>query len=359
MLKSFVDRAMAADVVALDTEFITGRTYYPRLALIQVGLNVGDVRIIDPLAIENLQVLGKLLEHPGIVKVVHAPETDLYLLHKTTGVIPRNVFDAQHALGFTCPQWPPLSLRNLIKELLGVTLKKSETRSDWMSRPLTSKQCSYAADDVRYLCQAYRKLQKRIAALGRTTWVAEDMARYHDASWYAEPDANKAYLLFKRANTLGGLQRAALQNIAAWRQKTAMQKNLPLQWILSDKAAFAIARHMPRTIEHFRNLSVDIPRSSRTALFHTLQAARDLPIQDRPPRPNVPKVYFSQRALTKRWHLATTTISKRALEAGMPHKLIASKRDIRALVNGHDSALLHGWRYEFVGKDLEALLSRR
>ncbi|MFW2368764.1 MAG: hypothetical protein ACN4GW_20290, partial [Desulforhopalus sp.] len=54
-LDILIRQARKTDAVALDTEFIWERTYYPRLGLIQIALSDEDCFLIDPLAISDLQ----------------------------------------------------------------------------------------------------------------------------------------------------------------------------------------------------------------------------------------------------------------------------------------------------------------
>ena len=67
-----------------------------------------------------------------------------------------------------------ISYQRLIKEILNKDLIKSETRSDWLRRPLSNDQINYAIEDVVWLLDIYIVLDERLESLGRTHWLKED-----------------------------------------------------------------------------------------------------------------------------------------------------------------------------------------
>ena len=187
-LEDVVARARRLDAVALDTEFVWERTYYPGLGLVQVGLGGSDIALLDTTAIPDLSPLGGLLEDGGVQKVLHDAAQDLQILARATGSQPVNAFDTQRAAGLVgLPA--TLSLQDLVEWAAGVRLDKGETRSDWLRRPLTDSQLGYAAADVRHLLDARRKILAEAEARGRAAWVASEMGRYDERSLYDEADA--------------------------------------------------------------------------------------------------------------------------------------------------------------------------
>ena len=185
-LRSLVDRARKTGVVALDTEFVWERTYYPQLGLVQVGLSDDDCSLVDAAALD-LTPLGEILEDPAIVKILHDAQQDLSLLRRATGSAARNVFDTQLAAGFVGLS-ATASLQDLVQALFDVTLPKTATRTDWLRRPLSDEQVDYALDDVRYLPEAREILLDRAERLGRAGWMAEEL----DAGDFAPGDVGAA-----------------------------------------------------------------------------------------------------------------------------------------------------------------------
>ena len=89
--------------LALDTEFVRERTYYPKLCLIQAAIG-GDIILIDVLAIEDGGALAPVLADPGRPKILHAARQDIEALLPLTGMPLAPVFDTQQAaalLGFS------------------------------------------------------------------------------------------------------------------------------------------------------------------------------------------------------------------------------------------------------------------
>ena len=123
---SLIDRALRTDSVGIDTEFIWERTYYPRLGLIQLALSDEDCHLIDPLALEDLTPLGRLLGDFSVIKILHDAPQDLTILSRVTGVIPQNIFDTRIAAGFSGLS-STTSLVRLLHDLLEIDLPKTET----------------------------------------------------------------------------------------------------------------------------------------------------------------------------------------------------------------------------------------
>jgi len=137
-LAKLVSRARKTDAIALDTEFVWERTYYPQLGLIQVALSDEDCHLIDPCALTDLSPLGDLLSDRSVVKILHDAPQDLFILSRATGAAPQNIFDTRLAAGFA--NLPAtLSLGSLIKNILDIDLPKTETRTNWLQRPLTDQ----------------------------------------------------------------------------------------------------------------------------------------------------------------------------------------------------------------------------
>lgn len=236
-----IERACHTDGVGLDTEFIWERTYYPRLGLIQLALSDEDCYLIDPLAIEDLTPLGRLLEAPRVVKILHDAPQDLMILHRATGVIPRNVFDTRIASGFAGLS-STISLADLIEVLLDIDLPKTETRTNWLKRPLDKSQVEYALDDVRYLRALRILLLTRIIFPELRQGLDQELEYLSTVSTYDPPDDQLRYLKVKGSGSLDRRGLALLRELAAWRESEARSRNRPRGHILNDKMLLSIAR---------------------------------------------------------------------------------------------------------------------
>src|SRR5579864_4367809 len=120
---------------ALDTEFHGERTYWPRLALVQVAWP-GSIALIDPFAVD-MAAFAEILAGPGLL-VAHAAEQDLAILVRACGHGPTQLFDTQVAAGFIGMGAP--SLASLVERLLDVRLTKGDRLTDWTRRPLHADQ---------------------------------------------------------------------------------------------------------------------------------------------------------------------------------------------------------------------------
>ncbi len=92
-LNSLVEQALQKDSVALDTEFLWERSYYPQLGLIQIALSNDECYLIDPTTISDLSPFGKLLESAETTKILHDAPQDLAILQRATGATPRAIFE--------------------------------------------------------------------------------------------------------------------------------------------------------------------------------------------------------------------------------------------------------------------------
>jgi len=243
-LSELIGRAQQVDSVALDTEFIWERTYYPRLGLIQLALSDEDCYLIDPLAIDDLAPLGTLLSDKNVVKIIHDAPQDLMILSRVTKSIPANIFDTRLASGFSgLPS--TISLANLTKVLLDIELPKSQTRTDWLHRPLDEEQVSYALDDVRYLRALRILLLTRIIVPEIKGWLQAELDILNDPQAYSGVEDYERYRRIGGAGSLQNKNLAILQELAAWREQEARHLDRPRGHIVTDKTLLAIARRAP------------------------------------------------------------------------------------------------------------------
>ena len=162
--------AEAAGLVGLDTEFVWERTYYPQLGVVQLSIDQDRCYLVDTVVLDAFEPLGALLGNGQVVKILHDAPQDLTIMKRLTGVSPRNIFDTRVAAGFVGYR-ASLSLQDLTKYLLNLSLEKTETRTDWLKRPLSDKQVKYALDDVRWLPAIREKTLERANRNGRFAWM--------------------------------------------------------------------------------------------------------------------------------------------------------------------------------------------
>ncbi len=168
-LEALVAEVALQDSYGFDTEFHTERTYVPDLALIQIAW-AGKTALVDPLAVDPAP-LARVFGGPGVA-VAHAASQDLDVLMAACGAVPATVFDTQIVAGFLGLSTPSLS--RLVEQMLGVSLPKADRLSDWLVRPISERQVSYALNDVAHLLQLRGVLTERLRALGRLEWALSE-----------------------------------------------------------------------------------------------------------------------------------------------------------------------------------------
>ncbi|QAX82043.1 ribonuclease D [Candidatus Pseudomonas adelgestsugas] len=227
--------------VAIDTEFMRINTFYPLAGLIQIGDGI-SAYLIDPLTINNWQPLAALLENPAVTKVLHACSEDLEVLRRLTGSLPIPLFDTQLAaaylnLGFS------MGYSRLVRAVLNIELSKGETRSNWLQRPLSEMQISYAIEDAAYLAEVYMRLRSRLSD-NKYAWVLEDGAELV-SSLRREVNPYEVYCDAKLAWKLSRSQLVVLRELCAWREQQARARDLPRNRIIYERSLWLMATYRP------------------------------------------------------------------------------------------------------------------
>lgn len=355
-LEALCTRLRGHPWLAIDTEFIRERTYRARLCLVQVA-SEDDIACIDTLALDSLDPLIERLLDPTVTKVLHAARQDLEIFHDLTGGrVPAPVFDTQLAAtlaGFG----DQIGYAELVKRLLGVSLDKSQSRTDWSARPLDDEQLRYAADDVRHLREVYTLLRDRLESAGRLEWLEEDFAALADPAQYRS-DPDSAWRKVRGANQLRGTQLAVLRALAAWRERQAEAADRPRRWILDDAALLALAKSSPTRREQLgkvRGLGESWIRRHGGDLLELIRAAREAgPGQEAAPRRPRPLTLPEEARVDALMAL----VRLQANEHDVAPATLATRRDLEALIRGEeDVALRRGWRHGLVGKLLDRFLS--
>ncbi|MCH7826208.1 MAG: ribonuclease D [Acidobacteria bacterium] len=362
-------------VIALDTEFLTERSYYPRLCLIQIG-TPRLLATVDPFACDDLSPLAELLAGP-IVLLLHAGAQDLAILRRRLGHLPENVFDTQIAaafLGFG----HSISYARLVESCCAVKLKRSRAFTDWARRPLDDDQLRYALDDVRYLEPIYERLSKEMHKRGRLAWVEEEFRLARELALH-DPDPRQQWRRLSGMRATRRRELSVLRELAAWREEEARRRDRPRQHIVPDRVLLEIGRSTPRRVaelEGMRGLHPREHKRSGAAIITAVEAGLAAPEDSMPPARRRSRL-DADPDVGVAAVLADTYMKMRARELDLAPQLLANRKDLESIIrlmaeNGgappaasnHTRGepairLLHGWRREVAGDDVMRLLAGR
>jgi ribonuclease D len=336
--------------LAVDTEFVREKTYYPVLCLIQIA-SAQQCVCIDPLAITDLSPLAELLLNNDTIKVFHAARQDLEVLNQIFGKIPAPIFDTQIAatlLGLG----DQLSYANLVKHFLDVQLAKGHARTDWERRPLSNEQLEYAADDVRYLVAMYPLMVQSLTQQGRLAWLDEDFETLTHPQLY-QNDPVQQWQRVSGLQKLKGAQLAILQQLAAWREQQAQQQNKPRKWILSDDILIAIAMqgpHKTEQLERIRGINSALLQRQGQTLLDLIAKAKAIPKSEWPILSRRKMLDPNQEALLD---ALMAIVKLQAASHQINNTALTSRHELENLIAGDkDIPLLHGWRHGLAGQQV-------
>lgn len=357
-LRDFVTAAVGCGEYSIDTEFHREKTYYPRLALVQVRTR-GVTALIDPLSVD-MSLMRPLFEGDDLA-VLHAAQQDLDVLTQSIGFVPSRIYDTQLAAGFVGFSSP--SLVNLASSLLRVNVPKGDRLTDWLRRPLTTDQRNYAASDVEHLAAMKEIIDRNLAARGRTSW-AEEACEELRTRQVGPGDPWDAWLRVKDVRTVKGRSRWVARHVARWREERAMDLDIPPRHVLSDIALLGIAQRVPRSLDELSSCRGVDGRLARGSTGEDLLDAIDDALDDADNKGDLAFPSHDGEDLDKSMRPAVTLVgvwvAELARQSDLDPALLGTRRDIVELLSGTKGARLStGWRADILGHDIELLVKGR
>lgn len=355
-LASFCADAASSKVIAVDTEFVREKTYYPKLCLIQVATE-DAVAAIDPMVLrdDDMAPLASMLSNPVITKVFHACAQDLEVLNDRFGSVPSPVFDTQLAAAFLGHRIQ-LGYGTLVDVFCGVRLPKADSLTDWTRRPLDAAQLRYAEDDVVYLPRIYEQMTAELILRDRLAWLEPEMAELTRPERFRR-DPRTAFIHLRRVSSLTRKQLAIAREVCDWRERLAASRNLPRKWLVSDEVVIAICQRAPKTTDSLRRIrgTEQLSETDARGAVDAVRAALSCDPNSYPSfghrreRPSgeaesvLDLMYALLHLIAEKNHLAP--------------QLIASRDDLYDFLRAkHDARLSSGWRWELAGEPLRRLL---
>lgn len=348
-LELVCEKLSQSKAIAVDTEFVREDTFYPKPGLVQIAAD-GQTFLIDPLTINQWQPLQTLLTDPNTLKVMHSCSEDLELFQHWLKLRPTPLADTQIAAAFV-DMGLSSGYQSMVGELVGVTVDKGETRSNWLQRPLRDSQCHYAAMDVVHLMQCYDILVDKLKEKGVWQWFSEDMLRLAEPKPALEPEL--AYTQMKNAWRLQGKSVGRLRALAAWRETVARSENRPKSFVLKDHSLIDLAQQNPSDLGRMGACQEMRPgtvrRYGKQLLAILANSSEVLPGVAQPLSKSENKDY-------KRLHKVMTDQAERA---SLQVQLMGRKKELLAVFEGirkqQPFKLPHswkGWREEFLAQPI-------
>lgn len=359
-LVDLCQRYETAKILAIDTEFVRERTFHAALGLIQV-YDGERLALIDPVAVEDLSPFWPLLTNKAIVKVLHAGSEDYEVFKHYGKCVPDPVVDTQVAAALI-GLGSSLGYAKLVQEFCGLELDKGESRTNWLKRPLSDAQLSYAANDVIYLYQLYQPLMARVKDANRLDICVEESMRLANRTVVRPP--MKKYLDIGNAWQLKTVQLSVLQQLCEWRFATAVEKNLALGFVVKDAELFNIAKLMPQSKNQLFSIEALHPmviKRYHKQLLDAVAKGKDNPT---PPSPLTRLIDYPQ--YKQKFKAIKSLVGDVAQQHNIPPEMLASKKLIHEVLSdvwktegeksGAHPVLRTGWRKALIEADLVNLL---
>jgi len=352
-LQALIERALATDSVGIDTEFFWERTYFPQLGLIQLAISNDDCHLIDPILIKDLSPIAQLLESPKTVKIFHDAPQDIALLQHVSGAKAVNIFDTQLAAGF-CGLSHTLSLSSLLEELLDIHLAKTETRTNWLKRPLHEKQVAYALDDVRYLRAAKVVLLNRVYSPEVHTFLKEELQNFLYNNTHINIEDSQRYTRVKGCGSLNRKALAVLREITIHRENLARKKNRPRNHIIPDAVLLKIARNgsIEDDVLLDSGLSLKAFKQYGKGLKKAITKGLNCAKEDLPKSLKSPRLSKQEKINIKK---LSTMIRLKSDTKGIDPAVVATNTEIKKYIKhlknpekDSNLRLLVGWRAQFL-----------
>ena len=358
-LLRFCDDCANSKIIGFDTEFVSENRYLPDLCLLQVSAD-GRYAIIDTQTVDDVNPFWEMLAAGSHVTLAHAAREEFLFCYRAIGKRPANLFDVQLAAGMMTTEYPS-SYGNLVMRMIGRSVDKGETRTDWSRRPLSDRQIKYALQDVVHLIPLYQKIRTRLDELGRQDWVAGEMKSWQDALELTVTSPQ-----WRRVSGITSLKPPALaivRELWIWRDQTAQKKNRTPRRVLPDDLIVELARRGSadeKRLRAIRGFESRVSRDSIKPVCEAIARAIDLPADELPGR--LPRDKTMNLGLLGQFLITALNIVCR--NENISTQLVGTAQEIRNMAAWRlgliklktEPSLASGWRAEIVGTLIDRIL---
>ena len=289
-LARLMEQLRGEPCLALDTEASSFHRYHERIGLVQLSTRT-DTWLVDPLAVQDMAPLGRVLADEHVEVVVHDADYDLRLLKRMYTYRVHHVFDTLIAAELL--NEPELSLAALLKKYFGVELDKRYQKADWCKRPLTPGMLEYAAMDTRHLIALRDRLAEQLRERDRWGWAEEEFGLLTEVPFNEEAPAEPGFVRIKGAKALKPKELAVLREVFTWRDQVAARLDRAPFMVLGNAVLIDLAKEPPTSLADLagrKGIGGSTVKKNGQAILQAVKRGQDLP-KDQWPRLERPKRY--------------------------------------------------------------------
>lgn len=343
-------------LVAFDTEFVSENTYRPELGLLQFATKDRSVAV-DPLAVTDLSPWWEIMADDKTQVVVHGGQAEIrFCLHQIKKP-PQLLHDIQLAEGFRGRSYP-LSYSAIVQRVLSKTVDGSQTRTDWLRRPLSEDQMKYALEDVDHVLEIFQRQVDWLKNEERYAWFIAEMDRL--IGDIMGDDASAPWLRLAGTHKLSRRELAIVQRLADWREEEAAFRNRPVRRIMRDDLLVDLAKRKPTTkAQALATRDLNRPEYKRRLedVVEVINKGMSLTDAELPEKQKSRRQESSsdEQVISK---LLALSLSNRCAELDISQTLVANNKDLSELVRHHRFGntkggvprLQQGWRSDVCGQ---------
>ena len=244
-----------SQVLGIDHEWIQRKTYFPIPSLAQISTS-DRLIIVDLLQNLDLKRISEFFLRDDVQVICHDATSEMPLMMRVYKSIPLNILDTQLASSFVDGSGYP-SYASLAKKFAGVEIDKSKQQSNWLKRPLDSRQLAYAFSDVRYLRSIWDGLYKQLQEEEKTEWFMEEQ-RLRRAEFLNRK--SNSYLNLKGVDEMSTAEVSLLKCFYEWREGKARALNIPRRWLIDDVSLRKLVASAVQSHRELRSLLEEMDR---------------------------------------------------------------------------------------------------
>jgi ribonuclease D len=342
----FLNTLVNSKIISIDIEFMRRNTFFPEPCVIQIsdGNNHGCIDLT--LEINYKEIFKNIFDNNKII-VLHSCRQDLEILYMLLGYIPKKIFDTQFAASFLGYKYQ-IGYAEVMKEIFQIEIDKTEKMTNWKKRPLTENQIKYALNDVIYLNNLHDNLEKKLVKSKKNIYFKEEFKNYlNDIDW--EPETDMAWKRIKSINGLGKIAYDAAKIISVWRERKAIDLNLPRNWILSEKEIIEVSKNF--SINNKINLPkknkiLDIDKESSKILYSIKNISTKNENINAIPQTKIKNNIEYKKIADDLYEYYKMV----ALKNNISYQIVSPKKMILSYLKNNDknSRLINGWRKNLI-----------